>query len=176
MLSLKKLNVFLGDYHKIFIYTRCLNSYASEIMLTLHKPKCENHKITTIKISSDSHLHWKNHFRKNPLFFRNYAAFEADNKIDIYSIGNKTTNMYNQNLVLNGCHIESELEDILQSSYYKTSLGCVNMDWFVKEVIELENKMAFFFKNTKKHNIMTEKDEAYYRNNYICRFCEKKKV
>ena len=46
------------------------------------------------------------------------------------------------------------------------------MDRFVNEVIKLENKMAFYFKNTKKDIIMTEKDEDF-RNNNICRFCEK---
>ena len=34
---MKKLNVFLGDHHKIFICRRCLNSYTSENMLKLHK-------------------------------------------------------------------------------------------------------------------------------------------
>ena len=38
---------------------------------------------------------------------------------------------------------------------------------------ELENKMAFYFKKTKKVIIMTEEDEEDYRNNSICRFCEK---
>ena len=33
--------------------------------------------------------------------------------------------------------------------------------------------MVFSFKNTKKDIIMTEKDEEDYRNNNICRFCEK---
>ena len=33
--------------------------------------------------------------------------------------------------------------------------------------------MAFYFKNTKKDIIMTEKDEEDYRNNNVCRFCEK---
>ena len=33
--------------------------------------------------------------------------------------------------------------------------------------------MAFYFKNTKKDIIMTEEDEEDYRNNNICRFCEK---
>ena len=33
--------------------------------------------------------------------------------------------------------------------------------------------MAFYFKNTKKDNIMGEEDEEDYRNNNICRFCEK---
>ena len=45
-----------------------------------HKPKCENNNITTIRTSPDSHLHWKKHFHKNPLFFRIYADFEADNE------------------------------------------------------------------------------------------------
>ena len=33
--------------------------------------------------------------------------------------------------------------------------------------------MAFFFKNTKKDIIMTEEDDEEYRNNNVCRFCEK---
>ena len=33
--------------------------------------------------------------------------------------------------------------------------------------------MAFYFKNTKKVIIMTEEDGKHYRNNTICRFCEK---
>ena len=41
------------------------------------------------------------------------------------------------------------------------------------EVIKLENKMAVYFKNTKKDIIMTERDEEDYRNNNNCRFCEK---
>ena len=33
--------------------------------------------------------------------------------------------------------------------------------------------MAFYFKNTKKDIVMTDEDEEEYRNNNICRFCEK---
>ena len=40
------------------------------------------------------------------------------------------------------------------------------------EVIKLENKMAFFFKITKKDINMLEEDEEEYRNNNFCRFCE----
>ena len=56
---IKKLNVFLGDDHKTFICRRCLNSYTSENMLKIHKPKCENNDITTIRMSSESHFYWK---------------------------------------------------------------------------------------------------------------------
>ena len=170
---IKKLDVFLGDHNKKFICRRCLSSYTSENMLIKHKQKCGIDNITTIKTSNESHLYWKKHFHKNPLYFRIYADFEADNEKDDSCIGNKTTNIYKQNPVLNGYHIVSELENVLKSGYHKSPLGYDNVDWFVDEVIKLENKMAFYFKNTKKDIIMTDDDEEEYRNNNICRFCEK---
>ena len=93
--------------------------------------------------------------------------------MDDSSMGNKTTKIYKQNPVLNGYHIESELEDVLKSEYYKSALGYNNVDWFVDEFKKLEHKMAFYIKNTKKDIIMTEEDEEIYRNNNNCRFCEK---
>ena len=116
----------------------------------------------------------KKHFHKNPLYFRIYADFEANNEKDNSKIGNKTTNIYEQNPVLNGYYIISELEDVLKSGYYESPLGYDNVDWFVKEVIKLENKMAFYFKNTKKNIVMTEDDEEDSENNNICRFVRKK--
>ena len=170
---IKNLDVFLGDHKKKFFCRRCLSSYTSENMLMKHKQKCGHDKKTTIKTSNESHLHWKKHFHKNPLNFRIYADFEADNENYISVIGNKTTNIYKQNPILNGYHIVSELDDVLKSGYYKSPLGYDNVDWFVVEIIKLENKMTFYFKNTKKDIIMTEKDEEDYRNNNFCRFCEK---
>ena len=108
----KKLNVFLVNHLKIFICRRCLNSYTSENMLTLHKPKCENCDMTTIRISPESHLHWKNHFHKYPLCFKINADFEVDNEIDNSSTGFKTPNFYKQNPVCDGYYITSELEDV----------------------------------------------------------------
>ena len=140
----------------------------------LQKPKCESNDITTIRTSNESHLNWKKHFHKNPLFFRIYADFEADNEKDNSIIGSKTTNLYKQNPVLNGYHIESEFEDVLKSGYHKSPLGYKNVDWFVNAVIKLENKMVFYFKNTNKDIIMTEKDQEDFKNSNICRFCQKK--
>ena len=170
---IEKLDVFLGDHNKKFICRRCLSSYTSENMLLKHKPKCENNDITSIKTSNESHLFWKKHFHKNPKYFRMYADFEADNEKDDSIIGNKTTNIYKQNPVLKGYYIVSELEDVLKSDYYKSPLGYNNVDWFVDEIIKLENKMAFYFKKTNKDIIMTSEDEEDFRNNNICRFCEK---
>ena len=168
----KKLDVFLGDHNKKYICRRCLSSYTSENMLIKLKQKRGNYNITTIKTSNESHLHWKKHFHKNPIYFKIYADFEADNEKDNSFIGKKTTNIYKQNPVLNGYHIISELEDVLKNDYYKSPLGCNNVDWFVDEVIKLENKMAFYFKNTKKDINMTDEDEEDYRKNNVRRFCE----
>ena len=65
------------------------------------------------------------------------------------------------------------MEDVLKSEYYKSPLGYNNVDWFINEIMKLENKMAFYFKNTKKDIIMTQEDEQDYKNNNIFQFCEK---
>ena len=51
-------------------------------MLMLHKQKCGEDSKTTNKTSNESHLHWNNYFHKNPLYFKMYADFEANNEID----------------------------------------------------------------------------------------------
>ena len=51
---------------------------------------------------------------------------------------------------MNGYYIMSELEDVSKRDYNKSPLGYNNVDWFVGEVIKLENKMSFYFKNTNK--------------------------
>ena len=147
---IRKLHVFLGDHNKRFVCRRCLNSYTCENALINHKEKCGDDNICTIRTSNESHLYWKKHFHKNPIYFRIYADFEADNEKGDSKIGNKTTNIYKQKPVLNGYYIISELEDVLKSGYYESPLSYDYVDWFVKEVIGLENKMAFYFKNIKK--------------------------
>ena len=132
-------------------------------MLMKHKQKCVEDFITALRTSSESHLLWKNHFIKNPSYFRVCADFKAGNEIDISSIGNKTTNTYKQNPMLNGYHIISELENVSKSGSHKSPLSYNMIDWFVDEVIKIENKMTFDFKNTNKDIIMTEEDEKEYR-------------
>ena len=75
---------------------------------------------------------------------------------------------------MNGYHIVSESDDVLKSGYHKSPLEYNNVDWFVYEGMKSENKMAFYFKNTRKDTIMIEEDEEDFRNNNVCRFCEKR--
>ena len=101
-----------------------------------HEQNCGEDNISTIKTSNESHLHWKKHFHKNPLYFRIYADFEADNEIDNSSMGKKITNIFKQKPIFNGYPTISELEDALKSEDYKSPLGYNNVDWFVDGVIK----------------------------------------
>ena len=170
---IKKLQIFLANHNWNYVCRRFLNSYTSQNVLIKHKQQCGEQDITSLRLSNESHLSWKKHFHKNQLYFRIYGDFEADNEIDNSSIGNKTTNIYDENPIFNGYHIESALEDVLISDYYKSLFGYDNVDWFVNEVIKLENKMPFHFKNTNEDIIMTAKNEEDFKNNNLCRFCEK---
>ena len=146
----KKLDVFLGDHNKKFICRRCLSSFKIQNLLMKHKQKCGEDSITAIRISPESHLLWKNHFHKNPLYFRIYADFEADNEIDTSSTGNKTTNIYKQYPKLNGYERISEFDVVLKSGYHKSPFGYNNVDWFVDEIIKLENKRFSILKVLRK--------------------------
>ena len=111
-----------------------------------HREKCGDDNIYTIRTSSDFHFYWKKHFHRNLLYFRKDADFETDIEENNSSVGNKTTNIYKKNPVPNGYYIISEKEDFLESSYYESPLGYNNVDWFVNEVLKLENKMALYYK------------------------------
>ena len=65
------------------------------------------------------------------------------------------------------------MDDVLKGGFYKSSLGYDNVDWFVNEIMKLENKKSFCFKSTTKDIIMTEKDEELFKNINICRLCDK---
>ena len=39
--------------------------------------------------------------------------------------------------------------------------------------LKKEKKLAFHFENTSKDTILTKKDEGFFTDNNICRFCEK---
>ena len=65
------------------------------------------------------------------------------------------------------------MEGVIESGYYESPLGYDNVEWFVNEIRNIEKKMAFYFKNTKEHIILTKENEEDFKNNNICRFCEK---
>ena len=140
---IKKINVFIRKRDCRYVCRKCLNSYTNNSMLVKLKNLCKENQ--QLKTSSISHIYWNKYFQKNKLYFRIYADFEADNKKEDIKIGDKTTNIYKQEPVCNGCQIISELEDVLKNEYHKSPLGHENVNWFLDEIIKLENKMNFCF-------------------------------
>ena len=100
---IKKVNVFIGKEYNKYICRRCLNSYTSENMITKQKQQCIQKQITSIRTSPESHLHWKNQFHKNHIYFWIYADFKVDNEKEVNTADcNKITNFCKQNPVCNG--------------------------------------------------------------------------
>ena len=82
-------------YHNcIFVCRKCLSSYTIQNGLMKHKERCGQQKVNRIETSIEPPLYRKKNFHKNPLYFRIYADFEADNEIDDSNTGSKTTNFY----------------------------------------------------------------------------------
>ena len=61
----------------------------------------------------------------------------------------------------------------LQSCYYESNLDSDNVDLLLDDVRKLEIKMVFYFKNTNKDVILCKEVEKQYRDDSVCRFCEK---
>ena len=64
----------------------------------------------------------------------------------------------------------SDLNDVLKKVSYETPIGYEDVDWFVDEVMILENKIFFYFKNSKRNFTLTEEDKEHYKIKKNCRF------
>ena len=63
-------------------FRRCLSSCSRKNVLIKHKETCELQEIAAIKASIE-YFFYRIHFScENPLYFRIFAYFEADNEID----------------------------------------------------------------------------------------------
>ena len=114
---IKKLNVCLGKQHCLYICRWCLNAYTNQDVLINHMQNYGQQEKSSIRLNTESHLHWKKHIHKNVLYFRTIADFEADNEIGNSNIGNKTTNIHKQNPVCNSYYIVSECTYNLESGH-----------------------------------------------------------
>ena len=66
------------------------------------------------------------------------------------------------------------MNDVSQNGCYSSPLGFNNVDWIVDELIKVEKKLNFFFKNTKKDIVKTEEDEEVFEIIILYPFSEKK--
>ena len=90
---IKKTHKLLGIQNCNFVCRKCLNSYTNQNVSVEHKQQCdEQPEVTSIKNSNESHMRWKKQFHNIRSYFSIIADLEADNEVDITSIGKQTTN------------------------------------------------------------------------------------
>ena len=68
---------------------------------------------------------------------------------------------------------ESDFEDVLGNEYCSFNTDYDNLDWFVNDVIVLENEMVFCFQNTKKDIILTDEAQEVLLKKIIVAFLKK---
>ena len=102
--------------------------------------KFEQHYITSIKISTVSHIYGEKCIHKSPLHLWFYAIFQTDNSIDNYNIADETYEFFNQNHVYNAHYIISELNDVSQNGNYESLLGFDNVDSTKNETIRIKKR------------------------------------
>ena len=92
------------------------------------------------------------HIGKNTLTRIHYVLGEiqilkAIMKVKITKLSvKKTKNLCKQMPTCNGNIADSELDNVLKIGGFESSLGYDNVDWFVDEILTLENKMSFYLK------------------------------
>ena len=129
---IEEINVFIGKKDNKYVCRRCLNCYTNQEVLINHLQNCGQQEITSIEVSKESHFYWRDHYQKNPLYFRIIGDFVADNEIeDGKIVGNKATNNCTQTSELNGYYIISELENVVKCGYYESPSRYDNTDWYV---------------------------------------------
>ena len=69
MLSFEIYMFFLGKQGCRCICSRCLYSYTNQDFFILYTQKRVPQEVTLKRLRSESHLFWKDHFHKNPIFF-----------------------------------------------------------------------------------------------------------
>ena len=66
------------------------------------------------------------------------------------------------------------MNDVSEIGYYESPLGYDNVDWFVKEVIKLENNWLSILKTLKKYHYDTKKTRRILKITIFVDFVKKK--
>ena len=185
---IKKLHSFIGNHNSNWVCRRCFNSFTTEETLRKHNRLCGDIEECIIKFP-EGQLHFNKYFHKVPLPFRIYADFECMNTPHVIAQEHNTKNIAKQIPFAVGFYIVSlptpqgdgEVVEGLPSinegrlkTEYKHYMGLDCIEWFVKQLCEIETKMHFYFQNMIKNPVeikMTAEDEHNYNSSTICWLC-----
>ena len=173
---IKNLHLFLNNHTCKILCRGCLSSYTSEIVIMKHEQNCEQQENMIIKTQKILICFRRNNFIRILYVFGYMQSLKLIRKLILMVYVIKQLILTNKvRYVKDRFHIVSEIDDVLKSGVYESPLGYDIADSFVDDVIKLEIKTAFYFRNTYEDIKMIQKGE-HYRDSNNCRFCETKSL
>ena len=136
-----KLHCLLNkDSHMKWVCRRCLTAFSSEDILNQHNDRCQKQQPTNITFSWKDHLKFEDYHMKVPVPIRVYADFECINQPQ-----NNPKVLFKQIPIAVGIYVTSPF-----GNKYSSHFGTVCNEWFVKEMLKLEQETNKYFKTNLK--------------------------
>ena len=139
------------DSHMRWVCRRCLTAFSSAPVLVDHMERCINQQSTNITFSWKDHLKFEHYHMKIPVPIRVYADFECINQPR-----NDAKVLFKQIPIAVGYYIISPFGN-KYNSYFGTDCN----EWFVKEMLILEQEANEYFKTKLELQITPEEEESF---------------
>ena len=157
-----KLHCLLNiDSHMKHVCRRCFTAFYSNDVLNNHIEKCINQQPTNITFSWKNQLKFEDYYMKVPVPVRVYADFECINQPQ-----KDPKVLFKQIPIAVGFYVISPFGN-KYNSYFGTDCN----EWFVKEMLILEQEANKYFKTNLELD-MSQEEEVQFEQAEECWLCE----
>ena len=139
------------DSHMKHVCIRCLTAFYSNDVLNNHIERCINQQPTNITFSWKNHLKFEDYHMKVPVPIRVYADFECINQPQ-----NNPKVLFKQIPIAVGFYVISPF-----GNKYNSYFGLDCNEWFVKEMLKLEQEANRYFKTNLELQITPGEEESF---------------
>ena len=147
-----KLHFFINkDSHMKHVCRRCFTAFYSNDVLNNHIERCINQQPTNITFSWKNQLKFEDYYMKVPVPIRVYADFECINQPQ-----NNPKVLFKQIPIAVGFYVISPFGN-KYNSYFGTDCN----EWFVKEMVILEQEANKYFKTNLELQITSQEEESF---------------
>ena len=149
------------DSHMKYVGRRCFTAFYSNDVLNNHIERCINQQPTNITFSWKNQLKFEDYYMKVPVPIRVYADFECINQPQ-----KDPKVLFKQISIAVGFYVISPFGN-KYNSYFGTDCN----EWFVKELLILEQEANKYFK-TNLELEMSQEEQVQFEQAEECWLCE----
>ena len=139
------------DSHMKHVCRRCFTAFYSNDVLNNHIERCINQQPTNITFSWKDHSKFEEYYMKIPVPIRVYADFECINQPQ-----NNPKVLFKQIPIAVGYYVISPF-----GNKYNSHFGTDCNEWFVKEMLILEQEANKYFKTNLELQITPQEEESF---------------